>query len=193
MIMQPCGSFIFYLHLANISCIIDPCEHISIAGNDSYTCQCNKNYILAADNISCIKCAHAQSQSGEINPARHVAICNATNEKIICSGTAISDQWILTSAQCVCDSNIDKQNISIRFAKNRTSFYEDPTDLQLLVSDIYCYPGYKPNKVIVDIALIKLQLSIPLHVMRQSPPLCLGINRAIKKYFSFGQQVIIFG
>ena len=29
--------------------------------------------------------------------------------------------------------------------------------------------------------------------MRQSPPLCLGINKAIKKFFSFGQQVIIFG
>ena len=29
--------------------------------------------------------------------------------------------------------------------------------------------------------------------MRQSPPLCLGINRAIRKFFSFGQQVIIFG
>ena len=180
--------------LANDSCFNNSCDHICIAGNNSYTCQCNKTYFLAADNTSCVKCAQSQSRRiNKIKPTWHVAICNASNEKTICSGTAISDQWVLTSAGCVCSDNFDQKHLSIRFAKTRTCFYNDPDELQLLASHIYCYPGYKPIKVAGDLALIKLQSPIPLHVIRQSPPLCLKTNKKIEKSFRFGKEVIIFG
>ena len=187
-------TYIKLFFLVNDSCFNNSCDHICIAGNSSYICQCNKNYFLAADNVSCIKCAQPQSRGiNRIKPTWHVAICNASTEETICSGTAISDQWVLTSAGCVCSDNFDKQHLSIRFAKSRTCFYKDPNELQLLASHIYCYPGYKPNKVAGDLALIKLQSPIPSHIIRQSPPLCLQIFKQVKKYFSSGTEVIIFG
>ena len=183
-----------YCFLGNDSCASNPCKHICIAGNNSYTCRCMKNYTLAADNTSCIKCAQPQSRRiNRIKPTWHVAICNASNEDTICSGTAINDLWVLTSAGCVCNDNVDKQSLSIRFAKRRVCFYKDTNELQLSVSNIYCFPGYDPNKTTIDLALIKLQSPIPLRTMRQSPPLCLQFTERIKNFFRFGKHVIMFG
>ena len=158
-------------------------------GNNTYICQCKKGYVIAADGITCIKCARSS------NPTWHVALCNASNDDTICSGTAISDQWVLTSARCVCnnDTGIDKQSLSIRFGKTRTCFYTDNNETQHTVSEIYCNPNYAANALTVDIAAIKLQSPIPISVMKQSPPLCINNVRKTKKLFSPGRLVEIFG
>ena len=158
-------------------------------GDSSYICQCEGRYILAADGITCIKCARSN------NPTWHVALCNATNDETICSGTAISDQWIMTSAECACNNNsgIDKQSLSIRFGKTRTCSYSDPNELLLSVSEIHCYPKHVDDALITDIAAIKLQTPIPVTTMKQSPPLCIKNARSGKGKFYYGKSVEIFG
>ena len=93
----------------------------------------------------------------------------------------------------MCNDNISKQFLSIRFGKRRTCSYKEPNELQLSLSKLYCHPGYDPNKVTgFDLALIKLQSPIHLKLIRQSPPLCLTSSRA-KKFLSVGKQVTMFG
>ena len=160
-----------------------------MVGDSGYICQCNDKHILAADGITCIKCAKYN------NPTWHVALCNSSNDDTICSGTAINDQWILTSARCACNkgSGIDKQSLSIRFGKNRTCSYRDTNELQLATSEIYCYPNYTTDALTVDIAAIKLESPIPVNVMKQSPPLCIGNARKGKELFFSKGNVEIFG
>ena len=172
-------------------CVLSPCEQGCLIGDSGYICQCEDQHVLAADGISCIECAHSN------NPTWHVAICNATNDETICSGTAISDQWIMTSADCVCNNNrsrgIDTQSLSIRFGKTRTCSYSDPNELSLSVSEIHCYPKHVDGALVTDIAAIKLQTPIPVATMTQSPPLCIKNAREGKKQFLNGRNVEIFG
>ena len=170
-------------------CILSPCEQGCLIGDSGYICQCEDQHVLAADGITCIKCAHSN------NPTWHVALCNASNNETICSGTAISDQWVLTSAGCACNNNsgIDKQSLSIRFGKTRTCSYSDANELSLSVSEIHCYPKHTDKALITDIAAIKLQTPIPVNTMNQSPPLCTENARDGKRQFVYGKVVEIFG
>lgn len=163
---------------------MSPCKQGCLNGDSGYICQCNNRHILAADGITCIKCASSN------NPTWHVALCNASNDDTICSGTAINDQWVLTSARCAC--NKDKQSLSIRFRKNRTCSYRDPNELQLSASEIYCYSNFT-NTLTTDIAAIKLQTPIPTRAMKRSPPLCIHNARKGKHLFYFGKNVETFG
>ena len=170
-------------------CILSPCKQGCLIGDSGYICQCRDKHVLAADGISCIKCARSN------NPTWHVALCNANNNETICSGTAISDQWVLTSAGCACNNNsgIDKQGLSIRFGKTSTCSYSDANELSLSASEIFCYPKYSTDALITDIAAIKLQAPIPVNIMKQSPPLCIKNSRKGKRHFFPGRNVEIFG
>ena len=167
-------------------CILSPCKQGCLIGDSGYICQCNDRHILAADGITCIKCAISN------NPTWQVALCNDSNDDTICSGTAITDQWVLTSARCACVNGIGKQNLSIRFGKNRTCSYRDTNELQLSASEIYCYPNYTADALTVDIAAIKLQSPIPVNVMKRSLPLCFKARKG-KKHFFAGENVEIYG
>ena len=102
---------------------------------------------------------------------------------------------MLTSAKCACNngSGIDKQSLSVRFGKNRTCSYLDTNQLQLAAAEIYCYPNYTTDALTVDIAANKLKSPIPVNVMKQSPPLCIGNVRKGKKLFFSKGNVEIFG
>ena len=164
-------------------------NNISNNSNNIYTCQCIDGYILAADGFSCIECSTSN------NPTWHIALCNASNNDTICSGTVINDQWILTSARCACknDVGVDKQSLSIRFGKIKTCYYREANEIQLSASEIYCFPGHSAKALTVDIAVIKLQSPIPVNTMKQSPPLCIADIRRGKKIFFAGKLVEIFG
>ena len=166
-----------------------PCEQECIIGRDGYTCQCSDGYFLAADNISCVKCAEAKTRGG-VDPTWHVALCDANTNEMMCSGTAINDQWILTSAGCVCNG-LDRQSLSIRFGKNRTCFHRERREVRLSASEIYCYSNYKAAKLSLDFALIKLQSAIPVRNVKRSPPLCL--SRQVRSTVLPGQKVLIYG
>ena len=164
------------------------CEQTCIIGNDSYTCQCDDGYILAADNFSCIKCA--EPQLGRVDPTWHVALCNANTKEMICSGTAINDQWIVTSARCVCNGT-DKQSLSIRFGKSKTCFRNERQEVKRSASEIHCFPDYHRDELTIDFALIKLQSPIHLKAARRLPPLCL--DRKQRPKVPPGQNVLIYG
>ena len=148
---------------------------------------------MAADGISCIKCAKASRRSNVVKPTWHMAICNASNNDTLCSGTAISDQWVLTSAGCACNNGTGIEGLSIRFGKNRTCSYRDTNEVQFLVSEIHCYPAYDPSKLTVDIAAVKLHSPIPVDVIRQSRPICIDSIRRGRKLFFSNRYVEIFG
>ena len=158
-------------------------------GDRGYICQCRSNHLLAADGINCIKCTRSN------NPTWHVALCNASNNDTICSGTVINDQWVLTSAECVCNNGggIDSQSLSIRLGKTRTCSYIDANELAFSVSKIQCYPKQATDALTTDIAAINLQAPIPVNVMKRSPPLCIKNTRDGKRYFHSGRYVEIFG
>ena len=90
---------------------------------------------------------------------------HASNNDKICSGTAINDQWVLTSAGCACKNGTAIEALSIRFGKNRTCSYRDNDELQFSVLEIYCYLTYDPDVLTVDIAAVKLHSPIPVDVI----------------------------
>jgi len=175
----------FTLYLVYNPCLESPCEQSCIIGDDSYICQCDDGYILAFDKFSCIKCAESQSDR-----TWHVALCNATTKETICSGTAINDQWILTSAGCVCNGT-DKQSLSIGFGKRKTCARSESKQTLASASEIYCYPNYDRGELSIDFALIKLQSPISLRMSRRLPPLCL--DREQRPRVLPGDKVLIYG
>ena len=167
-----------------------PCEHTCTPGNNSYTCQCEDGYFLTANNRSCVKCA--ELYKGEMNSTWQVAFCNVNTKELLCAGTAISDQWILTSAACVCNG-VDRASLSIRYGKQKTCFYDEQQEVKLTASEVFCYPNFQPKKLSADFALVKLQSPIPLETVKLFPPLCLSKDRHERKVIKPGQQVNIFG
>ena len=170
-----------------------PCEQDCRFNNNTYICQCTNGYVLAADGISCIRCAKASKQSNAVKPTWHVALCNASNNDTLCSGTAISDQWVLTSAGCACSNGTGIEGLSVRFGKNRTCSYKDTNEFQFSVSEIHCYPAYDPSILTVDIAAVKLHSPISVDVIKNSQPLCIDSVRQGKKLFFANRHVEIFG
>lgn len=173
-------------------CLLSPCDQECGIDNNTYFCGCTEGYVLAADGISCIQCAKP-TESDTIKPTWQVAICNASNNDTICSGTTISDQWVLTSARCACRNGVGIEGLSYRFGKEKTCSYEDTGEVQRLASKIYCYSTYDPDILTVDIAAVKLESPIPIDVIQQSQPLCIDNVKEGKKLFFTGGKVQIFG
>ena len=173
-------------------CVLSPCEHSCTVINNTYSCYCSEDYILADNGFSCIKCAAFNSQ-GEVNATWQVALCNASNDNTICSGTAISDQWVLTSARCVCNNGSGIEDLSIRYGKKMTFYYRDRGEKRRLASEIYCYPSFDPKRVTVDLAIIKLKTPLPVSTLENYPPLCFDTRRKDKERFFSGNKVEVFG
>ena len=173
-------------------CVLSPCQQACIIDNNTYSCQCDEDYTLATDGFSCIKCATFNSQ-GEVNATWHVALCNGSNDDTICSGTAINDQWILTSARCACNNGSGIEGLSIRYGKKKTCYYRDTGEKRRLASEIYCNSNFEYDKVIADLAVMKLATPLPLHTLERSPPLCFSTKREGKELFFSGGNVEMFG
>ena len=174
--------------------MLSPCQQGCIIGNNTYSCHCDEDYVLAADGFSCIKCATFNSQ-GEVNATWQVAFCNVSNDDTICSGTAISDQWVLTSARCACNNGIrsDIEGLSIRYGKKRTCYYRDRGEKRHTASEFFCYQNFEAEKVTADLAIMKLKTPLPLHTLVTSPPLCFSTKREGKELFFSGGNVEMFG
>ena len=148
---------------------------------------------MAANGFSCIKCA-AFNTRGEVNATWQVALCNASNDDTICSGTAISDQWVMTSARCACINGSNIEGLSIRYGKTRTCFYRDTNEVRLSASETYCFPNFTSDKVSIDVAVIKLATPLSLNTLNTFPPLCFDTKRRDNKDFFFaGGSVEMFG
>ena len=108
---------------------LDKCEAICTNTPGSYKCSCPYGQVLASDGYGCIECANTTSginytamQSPQFSTADksvwHVAICG-TNPTT-CSGSLINDNFVITSASCVCDEElVFLQSLMVKFNKDK--------------------------------------------------------------------------
>ena len=110
-----------------------------------------------------------------------MALCNATDPSnpLVCSGSLINDQWLITSARCVCGSNIDINSLSLRISKLRTCVVEEDDEMSISASEIHCYPGFNnSDDKLTDLALIKMSSLIQKEKLNITLPLCVNVDDA---------------
>ena len=144
---------------------VDPCEKCQQLCHNNTGCACHEGYTLSSDGYSCIRCAKVfiDSNSLILKPTWHVALCNASepSDPLVCSGSLINDQWVITSARCVCGHDIDIDSLSLRINKQRTCVVEEDNEIDIMASEIHCHPSYNSSDdKLVDLALIKLSSPI---------------------------------
>ena len=196
-----CPSGMYSTGMGSISCFscndeekrkfcpfVDPCEKCQqLCRNDSI-CACHEGYTLSSDGYSCIRCAKASITSSRlsvIKPTWHVALCNASDssDPLVCSGSLINDQWVITSAGCVCDHDIDIDSLSLRVNKKRTCVVEEDDEIDLMASEIHCHPSYNSSDdKLTDLALIKLSSPITKEDLNKALPLCTEADDTSKVY-----------
>ena len=163
------------------------CEKCNHYCHNNSTCGCYEDYTLSSNGYTCIECAklNVNSERNQLKPTWHVTLCSKNNKSIalLCGGSLLNDQWIVTSAQCVCGIASDKSSLSVRLKKQHTCVVEENGELELSVSKIHCHPNYNNSYTdLVDVALIKTQFPVPSEEVKNTMPLCLPINNAIELY-----------
>jgi len=175
----------------------DKCEHIC---NKDSTCACREGFTLSTNGYSCIQCAKVINNVQGITilkPTWHVALCNKRDQSnaLLCNGNLLNDQWIMTSAKCVCGKDTDKSSLSLRLKKSRTCVVEEDGELDLSAAEIHCHPDHNSSyDKLVDLALIKAQSRIPMDEINDTLPLCLQDERGDDLYsFSGPGSFLVYG
>jgi len=181
---------------------VDPCEKCQHLCHNS-TCVCHEGHTLSTDSYSCIKCAeviinfNGITGLNLIKPTWHVAICNISDpsDALICSGSLINDQWVITSARCVCDHNVDINSLSLRVNKLRTCIIEEENEIDLSASEIHCHPNFNnSDDKLIDLALIKLSFPIEKDKLSNTLPLCIKTDDTDEIYkFDESTEFITYG
>lgn len=112
------------------------------------------------------------------------------HKTFICSGSLISQKFILTAAHCIHQSRFDLLNAdevylkiaSVRLDDNSAHFYH--------VQSVYVHPEYSVGRKVNDIALLELKAGQRLP--ERARPICLPSNVANRIDFT-DQQVTIIG
>ena len=141
----------------------------------SYYCQCPSLYALATNGTSCIECGTSRSINDQSNHVTktfnwHVQLCNSSAnsdyENVLCSGSLINDQWVLTSAECVCEGQ-DNSRLIVNVHKTTNCSKPLNNGTSRTVASVSCHGGYKSKVVGYNVALLKL--SSPVNAV----PVCL--------------------
>ena len=157
---------------------VDPCEKCQQLCHNNSSCACHEGYTLSSDGYSCIRCAKASVVSSRLTvtkPTWLVALCNASepSDPLVCSGSLINDQWVITSAECVCGHDTDIESLSLRINKQRTCVVEEDDEINISASEIHCHPSYNnSDDKLTDLALIKLSSPIEKKELNITLPLC---------------------
>lgn len=78
-----------------------------------------------------------------------------STSRFFCGGALISNEWILTAAQCVYEAT----QFTIRLGSNNLEG-DDSNRVTLATSEYVIYPDYNPQTLGHDVGLIKLRLPI---------------------------------
>ena len=151
-------------------------------------CICYPGYVLASDRFSCLKCATANFTNKTILPTWNVAICDNSNADLpfVCSGTMINDQWVLTSADCVCNAN-NTDKLTVRNGVCNTTEGEGVHS----VVNIKCFSQHESSILKTNLALIKIKTSTVL-LKHSIHPTCLP-NGKSQSRFEAKDQVMLLG
>ena len=164
-------------------CPVDPCEKCQHFCKNQSTCACHEGYILSSDGYTCMKCAKVLTNYDNITglsvlkPTWHVTLCNSSDQEsntLICSGSLLNDQWVITSAKCVCSADFNKDLLSLRVNKLRSCLVEENHEFNLSMLEVYCHPNHNTSdEEMVDLALIKIKNPVPTEKLHNTLPLCL--------------------
>ena len=100
----------------------------------------------------------------------HVVVCK-DDSTIICSGSLINDNFIVTTADCVCNNNSTADgSISVKMNKNHGCAIEETNGIEYDVTHITCHPMYNSVTYEYNIALLKLAVIINTTLFA---PICL--------------------
>lgn len=105
---------------------------------------------------------------------------NSNSPQWLCSGTLITDTYVLTSAECVKNRN-NIRLITARLGELNLnpSINDGATPLDVPIERIIIHEGYNTEGVHNDIALLKLNHSVVYTELIQ--PICLPISSDVKK------------
>lgn len=176
-------------------CFVGLCKHnCEHKCNDKKAkCTCYPGYILSSDRFSCLKCATANftSDRKEITrPSWNVAICGNGNISLpaVCSGTWLSDKWVITATDCVCGIG-NTSNLVVKTGPCNANEKEAGYP----VVEIKCYSKYKPALLNVNLALIKINTSgISTEQRHAIHPIC-PTNDKSKLKVESGDHIMFFG
>lgn len=169
------------MQFTSVLLLLVQCQHCQHFCNEKFKCGCNEGYTLSTDKQSCIKCADVHTgfhynQGNTLTAIWHVTICNKIDKSVplVCSGSLVNDQWIITSAKCVCNTNTDKNYLSLKLKKSRTCAIKEDGELGFSISEIYCHPNHNSSYgKQIDLALMKADSRIPVENLNKVKPLCL--------------------
>ena len=202
---QPCASGMYSIGMGSTSCFncndeenrnlcpsfVDPCKKCQHLCLNNSSCACHDGYTLSSDGYSCIECAKVFNDEGRvfIKTTWHVALCNTSDpsDPLVCSGSLINDQWVITSARCVCGHNININSLSLRINKLRTCVVEEDNEIDIFASEIYCHPGYNnSDDKLTDLALIRMSSPIQKNELNNTLPLCLHNSETFNFLATYG-------
>ena len=198
---KPCPSGMYSIGMGSISCFNcndeenrnlcpNPCEKCQHLCLNNSSCACHDGYTLSSDGYSCIECARVFIDQGRVfvNTTWHVALCNTSDpsDPLMCSGNLINDQWMITSARCVCGHNVDINSLSLRINKLLTCVVKEDNEIDTFATEIYCHPGYNNSDELIDLALIRMSSPIQKDELNNTLPLCVHNSEIYNRLSTYG-------
>lgn len=120
------------------------------------------------------------------------ALLRYRNGDAFCSGSLVSERYVLTAAHCVENLRTRTTQIEVALGKLYVD-KEEPDELVTDVRDIRIHPNYRLVTVDSDIALVELTEHVPFSTLIQ--PVCLGDSDQVEKHFFLRskQKAIVSG